>query len=208
MNKAKLTLSILVLMISVFITLVTIYFYGAWQHDRYWNGTIGRVNQIETEVYEKLLRTNIVELYGERDFDRLGDIFAPLNGKLLIRLLDDRGRLVFSNLFGDRRLGEQIRRSEFSLGSTKFIVEFVRYKPPDWNQVFFRWLVHPSEWSKIKYDRITMPFIFFFVIWLLFFVSIIWRYKAHLESDRLFSVLHEFETERNEEKLDDSSPKH
>ena len=207
MNKPTIILYILVFVISVFITLVTTYFYCAWQHNRYWDGTMERVNQIESEVYEKLLRANIVEQYGERDFGRFGDVFASLNGKLLIRLLDGSGKLVFSNLYGNRRLGKRIRNSEFNVGSTKFMVEFVRYKPPDWNQVFFQWLIHPSEWSRIKYDKITMPFIFFFVIWLLFFVSIIWRYKAHLETDRLFSVLREFETECDEEKLDQSSPK-
>jgi hypothetical protein len=178
MNKAKFTLYILVLMISVFLTLVTTYFFGEWQHDRYWDGTIGSVNQIETAVYEKLLRANIVEQYHGNDFSRFNDVFAPLNGKLLIRLLDERGKTLFSNLDGDRQLGELILKSEFSVGPKKFTVEFVRYRPPNWNNVFSRWLIHPSDWLKIEYDRITIPFFFFLGIFLLLSLSIIWRYRA------------------------------
>jgi hypothetical protein len=187
MNKAKFTLYILVLtMMSVSFALVTTYLYGSWQHDRYWDGTMGRVNQIETAVYEKLLRANIVEQYHGDDFSKFNDVFAPLNGKLLIRLLDERGKTLFSNLYGDRQLGELILKSEFSIGPKKFTVEFIRYNPPDWNHVFFRWILHPSDWKKIKYDRITMPFIFFSVIWLLFFVSASWWYRAkHLSRDVL-----------------------
>ena len=195
MNKAKFTLYILVLIISAFVTLVTTYFYGAWQHDRYWDGTIGRVNQIETAVYEKLLRANIVEQYHDNDFSRFNDVFAPLNGKLLIRLLDERGKTIFSNLYGDRQLGEIVLKSEFSVGPKKLTVEFVRYRPPNWNNVFSRWLIHPSDWLKIEYDRITMPFIFFFVIWFLFIFSIIWRYRAKYLSRDVMGALNSLNNE-------------
>lgn len=167
-----------------------------------------RVNQIETAVYEGLLKANIAEQYHDNKLNGFKTIFDPLNGKLFIRLTDDKGTIIFSNRYLGRQLGELLRKSELSVGPTTFTVEFIRYRPPDWNQEFFRWIAEPNEWFDIRYDRITMPFLFFFLIWLLFFVSIIWRYKAHLESDRLFSVLREFETEPDEEKLEHPSPKH
>ena len=168
-----------------------------------------RVNEIETSVYEKLLGLNIAEQSQKNDFNKLAEIFAPLNGKLLIRVQDENGDAIFTNKSGERRLGDLLLRTEYDLGTKKYLVEFVRYKPPNWNQVFLGWLSSPGEWFKFKitYDRITMPFLFFLVIWTLFFASAIWYYKARLESERLFSVLREFETESDEEELENFSPK-
>ena len=187
--------------------MVTTYFYCAWQHNRYWDGTMKRVNEIETSVYEKLLGPNIAEQSQKNDFNKLSEIFAPLNGKLLIRVQDENGEAIFTNKSGNRRLGHLLLRTEYNIGTKKYLVEFVRYKPPNWNQEFLDWLSRPGEWLKITYDRITMPFLFFFVIWTLFFASVIWYYKARLESERLFSVLREFETESDEEELENFSPK-
>jgi hypothetical protein len=184
MNKSKILLFFLLLILSILVSLVTTYFYCGWQHGRYWNGTIKKVNLIESAVYEKLLYQNIANQYPKADYSVFSEIFAPLNGKLLIRFRDNSDQIIFSNLSQDRSPIELLRKSDFLIGSDKFTVEFVRYAPPNWTDVYFSWLVSPSDWLKSVHDRITMPFFFFLAIWFLFFVASLWRYRArHLSRD-------------------------
>jgi len=202
MNKSKVILVIIVLGISAAMTFMTMYVFGKWQHNRYWNGTIARVNQIESSVYDKLLKININEIYLNKDFNILRDVFEPLNGKLLIRLINYDGKIIFENLNKERQLGTILRQSIVDIGPDKLEIQIISYRPPPWRSEYFGWLTHFQKWFSIKYDRITIPFIFFFFIWSLSFVAVIWRYKAHLENDRLFNVLSEFETNKDEKELE------
>ena len=193
MNKSKLSLTFMVLFISTLLTIITVYFFGWWAHGRYWDGTIVRVNQIEASVYNKLLKTNISEILLKKDFDVLNDIFEPLNGKLLIRIIDKNEKIIFQNLSGSRKLRTILEETHFNLGSDQFTFQIISYQAPFWAPEYLGWFTDYKQWFLLKYDRITIPFIFFFCIWSLVIIALIWRYKAHLENDRLFHVLREFE---------------
>lgn len=186
MNKSKIAFYILLLLLSVPSSLITTYFLGYWQHGRYWNGTIRSVNLFESAVYEKLLQQIIENQQPIADYVVFKDIFAPLDGKLLIRFIDHSGEVVFSNEVQDRSPVEVLRSSDFLTGADKVTVEFVRYSAPKWTKVYFAWLASPLEWINEKHDRIRMPFFFFLAIWFLVFVAALMRYRAkHLSRDVL-----------------------
>ncbi len=199
MSKAKGLLFITILMISVIMTIVTMYLYGSWQHKRYWNGTIVRINETESHVYIKLLSSDMKKILNDREYDKLQDIFKVLEGKLFIRLTDENGNVVFENSNKKYKLGEVLQRSQVKSGSEIFTIQIISYLPPSWNSVFLRWFSNYREWFSIKYDFITVPSISFFLIWFLLFTAMIWRYKAHLENDRLFNVLREFKANTNDD---------
>lgn len=199
MSKAKIILFITILLVSIIMTMVTMYLYGSWQHKRYWNGTIVRINEIESHVYIKLLSSDIKKILTDRDYDKLQDIFKVLEGKLLIRLADQNGNIVFETSNEKHKLGAVLQRVQVKSGSEIFTIQIISYLPPSWNSVFLKWLSSYSEWFSIKYDFITVPLISFFLIWFLLFTAMIWRYKAHLENDRLFHVLREFKVNTNDD---------
>jgi hypothetical protein len=199
MNRSKAILIFLVISVSAVMTILTMYFYGAWQHERYWNGTIAKINEIESSVYVKLLSTDLNKIYSGRDFDKLREIFRPLDGKLIIRINDSNGSTVFESSKARYELGPILQQTQFDSDLDMFTVQIISYRPPSWNSQYVKWFSHYAEWLTVKYDFITTPSIFFFLIWCLFITALIWRYKAHLESDRLFHVLHEFRADNNEE---------
>ena len=173
-------------------TLVTMYFYGRWQHERYWHGTIERVNEIESDVYNELLKTDIRQIYAQKDFYKLKKIFKPLEGKLLVRLIDQNGHVAFESAADKRPLGRILQQSHVKSGSEEYTIQIISNKPPSWNSVYRSWFVNVSDWFSVKYDRITTPTIFYFLIWFLFFAALIWRHKSRIDNDRLFHVLQEF----------------
>jgi len=183
-------------------TVITMYFFGNWQHYRYWNGTIVRVNEIESDVYNKLLTTDIKDIYAKQDFAKLTEIFKPLEGKLLIRLIDQKGNIVFENTTYKYQLGRILQQSHVKSGFEEYTIQIISYRPPSWDSVYGSWFSNVSEWFSIKYDRITTPTIFYFLIWSLFFTALIWRYKSRLDNERLFHVLREFRVNKNEKKLE------
>jgi len=178
------------------------YFFGNWQHYRYWNGTIVRVNKIEAEVYSKLLTVDINDIYAQKDFSKLKEIFKPLDGKLLIRLIDQKGNIAFESATYRHHLGRILQQSRVKSGVEEYTIQIISYSPPSWNSVYGSWFSNVSEWFTIKYDRITTPTIFYFLIWSLFFTALIWRYKSRIDNERLFHVLREFQVNKNEKKLE------
>jgi len=174
------------------------YIFGYWQHVRYWDGTIVRVNLIESSVYIKLLSTDVHDIYKKKNFQKMQEILKPLNGKLHIAFYDDKETLLFENEKPERPLGNILQESRVSVGSDTIFIKIARYLRPSWNTAYFKWLLTHDKWFSSELDRITIPAIFFFFIWSLFLSTLIWRRKANLENDRLFHVLKEFDNPQNE----------
>ena len=199
MDGTNTKLIFIVLTISALMTVVTMYIFGAWQHNRYWDGTMNRVNEIESSVYQNLLAADFNDIFSKRNFDELKGVFEPLDGKLLIRLIDQNGSIVFDNAKESRKLGRTIQESQIKFGSEKFTVQFIRYKPPSWSKEYGRWFLSITEWGKHKYDRITIPSIFIFCILLVGITAAIFYIKAREESRRYFSVYKELARDNENE---------
>ena len=166
---------------------LTTYLYGAlFQHARYWGpgGTIDRVQDIDVRLIRALLtRPGAGPLPDSQT--AVEPLFAALDGKLAFELR--RGdRIVYTNTIPERQLRAGATDIPLHDGATLTIR---RYKPPAWSAEFVQWLAHPFDWSSRKYDRITAPFVAFFLIYVVFLYALAWRHRARHLSDEVLAEL-------------------
>lgn len=179
MRRARASL-VLVLLVLVF-ALLTTYCFGRWfSHDRYWLGTIDKVQVTQAN----LIRSMVLKSDNAADWskDDLREVFAPVAGKIIVEV-KEADAIIFSNDNHRFLRGEIIE--EISLPNQKTIAVY-RYSPPGWNGVFKRWLASPSRWFEPSLDFVTFPFLFFILVYGVGMVAVGFAIKArHLENDVL-----------------------
>lgn len=180
-----------VLIAFVMATLVELA-YGKFQHDRYWHRTIFRVQQTQVEYL-----TQTLELINKNaskfnikieDFERL---LKPLDKKTPVRIYQN-DKQIYSNTIEDRVVVE-----EKTIQIQTFTINFGIYKGPNWilgeKARFYRWweslFTKPSRLFDDSYIIITIPYLFFFII---FYLSILlfafWSRASYLTKEVIPSL--------------------
>jgi len=194
----KLSLWAFILIIATFLSILTIYAYGAlFSHERYWYGTIRNVNLSEIKLISGLLNNEVDHAVLNSNSQLLHKIFSPVLGKIYIRIKHDK-REVFNNNKFNYLVENDLYIHNKNTAEGLIVYTFGVYKPPSWNYQFLKWIKDIGNWFTYRHDFITIPFLFFFGIWSLALIAIVWRYKARLESDRLFHILETFDEIRED----------
>jgi len=174
--------AVFALSISITLALLFVYAYGAvFQHDRYWSGTLAKVQKTEASIIANLLRGRDLGKALPDNVSELEQLFAPLDRKLIIEI-DIIGELFFSNQEESWKkdgLLEEVKTQDAT-------IKISSYVPPTWNSRFLRWLRNPTRWFEPSYDFITVPFILLFIIFLSFLYALGWRLRSlHLSENVL-----------------------
>lgn len=169
--------------VALVVAMGSTYLYGAaFQHDRYWNGTIKRVEDTQIALLQSILDDQVVlrRLF-EKERNRAA-LLGSLKGKLAVSFYAS-GKSIGSN----RVEAWQTRDNRnIRIERADMRVQIKTYEPPSWHHQFMRWLRSPSQWGHPGYDHITAPFVAFFVFSILVGVALLWRSRAaHLERDVL-----------------------
>lgn len=165
-------------------------------HERYWHGTIEKVNSTYIELLNNLL-PRIDTFKSEGKEGDLNEILDPLSGKIHIEASIDKKK-IYSNLPNPNwKVKERISKITLPDG-IEFIIS--NYEPPTWNYQYVNWIKNPSKWLTPSGDFITIPFIFFALIYLLFFYTFAWRMKATYLAEDVMDIIKAGNLTGNEEK--------
>lgn len=178
------------------LALISVYSYGKWfSHDRYWNGTIARVQYNQTRLLADLLMEVDLDTVFLSDPARLKRVFAALENHLIVEVTRS-GELVFSNDNQRYVRGEILRRLE--LVEPDWEITLSSYRPPLWHYTFVRWLKNPSRWLEPSFDYVTFPFVWFLVIHALALVALGFVASSRYLRRDVLAVLQRLESERNQ----------
>lgn len=187
MSQPKLSFFVVAVVLAGFFALICVFLYGAvFQHDRYWNGTIARVQKTEAAILKSILQAPGVLMTLPQNPEALRGIFKPLDGKLVVEI-KKKGDLYFSNVIERRNLGSKVEA--FTVGDVTISIH--SYTPPTWGSRFTRWIKQPVRWFEPSFDFITYPFFFFFLIFLTSIYAIGWRIRAKYLSEDVLAKLNE-----------------
>ncbi|UYM16347.1 hypothetical protein [Endozoicomonas euniceicola] len=184
MDKSRLIIGTMFISLSFVLALLATYLFGYFfNHDRYWNGTVHRVNVNQAAlVYSIASDTDIKKQLLPIDTEQLDQIFDPINGLLLVEVsLNDK--VLWSNASPRYTRGEVLRLLDLN---EEYRLSLSSYLPPKWNYLFIRWITQPARWFEMSFNPITMPFLWF---WSLFFLCFcmggLLMKSNYLESDAL-----------------------
>lgn len=169
------------LLLAILLAGITTYAYGLlYSHDRYWNGTIVRVQDGQAALIRSLLLATARDAQIDLAPEALGAMFAPMDGRLIIEVERNGGKL-FSNFNGRFERGAEIETVEIA-GGVKVVIS--RYRPPTWNRTFLRWVKAPFQWLSPSYDYVTVPFMWFSAMYFMGLMLLGFAVKAaYLEHD-------------------------
>ncbi|MDP3025752.1 MAG: hypothetical protein Q8O10_09495 [candidate division Zixibacteria bacterium] len=184
----KKTACALILLLAICFSIAIVYLYGAWTHNRYWNGTIAKVQDTEIGLIKGILRIDLNKIVSKQESEPLVEIFKPLEGKLIVEIFVD-SQLVFSNRVRDFRAKEEQSLIELARFNSRILFKIGKYEPPTWNSNFGKWILSFNKWFTPRFDYITMPFIFFLLIFIFGFLALIMWYKARHEQCLLQDIL-------------------
>jgi hypothetical protein len=183
---------------SILLGLLCELIYGQFQHYRYWDVTIYRVQvrQINTlEAMINFFNSNI----GHNSIvnvDELKVALKPVSDKTPISIYKN-DELIYSSAKAEFKIKDNSQK-EVLLKDLKITLGI--YESPKWisfpTGYFFKWLIHPSEWFSDKYIHITVPLLeFSFVIYLLLLVVAL-RSRAKFLSNEVLSSLEFLKVQR------------
>jgi hypothetical protein len=181
--KKRISAMALLLLTAALLALFTTYAYGKlFSHDRYWLGTIARVQQSQAALIRALLDEFSVDGHLPTDKGRLSKMFAPMDRKLVVDV-SRNGQEIYSNFNERFSRGQVIEVVQLPAGMR---VVLGGYSPPNWNDTFVRWLQNPGRWFEASFDYVTVPFLWFQAIYALAFVAVGFAVKSsYLERDVL-----------------------
>jgi hypothetical protein len=160
LNRARLVVLSGMALTALVLALATAYTYGRWfSHDRYWHGTVERVQARQTALIRSLLTGAGSKM--PQDTEALAALFSPVDGVLVVEVRGD-GELRYSNFVSRFVRGGELDVIELAGG---WRVDVMGYQPPSWNRMFVRWLRQPARWLEPSFDHITMPFLWFLVMY-------------------------------------------
>ncbi len=82
MNKNRLWLYVCVSIISIFSSLLFTFLYGSFQHQRYWDGTIMRVQDVEANLVKGFFSLEEIGSILDRNETKLEIVFEDLKEKI------------------------------------------------------------------------------------------------------------------------------
>jgi hypothetical protein len=169
------------LLIAVLLALLTTYTYGKlFSHDRYWLGTIARVQQTQAALIRTMLNEFLVDAKLPLEKDRLSRMFAPMDGKLIIDV-SHHSNPIYSSFNGRFSRGRVIEVIQLADGVE---VALGGYAPPGWDRNFLRWLQNPGRWFEPSFDHVTFPFLWFLAVFALAIFALGFAVKSsYLERD-------------------------
>lgn len=184
MYKSRLIIGTVFIVGSFLIALLVTYLFGYFfNHDRYWGGTLHRVNVHQAALVHSIAsNTAIKKQLLSVDPKQLDQMFHPINGLLLVEVsLDDK--VLWSNVSPRYTRGEVLK--SLDLGD-EHRLSLSSYLPPKWNYLFIRWITQPIRWFELSFNPITVPFLWFWSLLFLCFCTWGLLIKSrYLESDAL-----------------------
>lgn len=177
---------------SVLLGLVCELIYGQFQHYRYWNVTIYRVQVRQVNTLEsmiELLNSKVMNNQ-EINIDELKKAFQPISDKTPISIYKNN-KLLYSSMNPEFGIKEGSRK-ELTLQSLKITLGI--YNPPEWiafpKGYFFKWITtNPLKWFQDQYIHITVPLMGFTTIIYLFLLVMAFRSRAKFLSNEVLSSL-------------------
>lgn len=184
MHRSRLIIGTFFIIGSFLLALGATYLFGYFfNHDRYWQGTVHRVNVNQAALVHSIAsNTDVKNQLLPVDPVQLDQMFHPINGLLLVEVsLNDK--VLWSNASSRYIRGEVLRFLD--LGE-EHILSLSSYIPPTWNYLFFRWITQPVRWFEVSFNPITMPFLWFWsLLFLCFCTGGLLVKSSYLENDAL-----------------------
>jgi hypothetical protein len=178
MGKNRLFLYAILLALSVGVALPLVSIYGAWQHQRYWDGTIEKVELRQVALTKSMFDGITAARLSELTPSQLYEMLTPLHYHFAVQV-SVNGNVVHDSTGPDRTV-EAVAYS-LEIPQNK-VVSISTYVPPKWTSNLGKWLKRPTEWFAHRFDFITMPFLFFVLIIFCGLLAFVWHYRArHLE---------------------------
>lgn len=181
--------------VALILSLIAVYSYGNWfSHDRYWQGTIARVQYNQARLIKGLVEELGSDSTVWADTKRLEKIFTALDNRLIVEVFQG-DELVFSNDNQRYSRGRLLNSVSVAPGWELLLSD---YLPPKWHASFVRWLKNPSRWFEPSFDYVTFPFLWFLAIHGLGLVTLSLAVKIRYLQQDVLSVLNKLESQRSE----------
>lgn len=180
----------IIFVLSLLCALIGSYVYGkVFQHKRYWEGTIVRVQETNIKMIEGLLAFENADQFFLKNTKNLQALFGPLAGKISINV--SRGEsLIYSNHFDNYEVRET---KEIIFLDSNLSVKISTYIPPRWNKNYLSWISQPKKWFTPRFDYITFPFVGLVLIFMATFAALAWGYRSAHLSFEVLKVLRDIE---------------
>ena len=193
MNNRKLKFHIILLLASILIGLICELGYGKFQHERYWNVTIYRVQLTQIEYVDSFFKLfKDKEMFkstlNKKDFE---DAFKPLNKKTPVWVYKDNDTVpFFTNEVKEFKIRDQSIK-EIQLNNYKIVLG--TYQGPNWisppHGVFWDWIGSPLQWLEDRFIIITVPFLTFTLVFYLIILALALRTREKYLSDKVLISL-------------------
>lgn len=181
--------------VALMLSLVAVYSYGKWfSHDRYWHGTIERVQYNQARLVHGMLEGLVADGTVLSSQDALAKMFSTLDNRLVVEVVHD-GELIFSN--DNQRFIRGRLLEKFTLAQS-WQVTLSSYQPPQWQDTFGRWLKNPARWFQPSFDHITFPFLWFLAIHGLGLIGLGFVIKSRYLQRDVLAVLSRIESRRSD----------
>lgn len=179
--RKKILRLLAIVVVLLIIAMTTTYIYGmTFSHPRYWKGTIERVVATQASLIESLLTMKLSDSEASITPNKLDDAFAATNGKLIVDYLR-RNEIIWTNENLKFKRGNLIKAFDINPEESFRIYS---YAPPDWDFLFLRWIKNPDRWLEPSFDYVTLPFLWFFSLYIVSFFAIGYLIKSsYLEGD-------------------------
>ena len=201
MLRKKILLHLLVLTISLIGALLTTAIYGKFQHDRYWEGTIYKVQKNQIKLSISMLEFLIDKKSSNAEFleEDFKDAFYPMRYFMPVKVYKN-GELLFQYSESKR----PIKNHEYrKFASADFEILFGIYGAEPWftdpeaflgvgkKAKFWRWVASPADWLTKKYDYIQVPFVAFFLLIYSALFAFAYRFQANHFGKKVLTTLEE-----------------
>jgi len=158
---------------------------SSFVHDRYWGGTIARVQLKDAALVSGFLQAPAVAEAVAEDPQLLWAALEPIRNNMAIRI--SRGDTELFNSAQGKRVVDDLILEESLPGGIELQIR--RYESPPWSTHFFEWLTTPTEWFSPRFDSRTLPFFFFSAMTLSFSWILIWRHRAKHVEEQVIPLL-------------------
>ena len=201
MLRNKIILHLLVVTISLVGALVTTAVYGKFKHDRYYKGTIDKVQQHQIKLSISMLEFMIEKKSSDAEFfeEDFRKAFYPVRYFMPVKVFK-HGKLLFQYSSPYKSINNHEYKK---FKSADFEISFGIYGAPPWfidqeafwgvgkNATFWRWIGSPAYWFTNKNDYIHVPFIAFFLLIYSALFALAYRFQANYFGKKVLATLEE-----------------
>ena len=198
-TRQNILLHFLILLLSIFLSFITTYFYFDWfGHKRYF-GTISKVVKTETDIIKGVAKIEGIASLADRDIKSFEAVFEPLFCfvPILVTHKEQPDQIVFENIPNETErtnIGKCKRylfdfdnpdwkkSTVVSLGN--YEIKIGKYRIPEWSPTYWKWFRNHADWFKSWHDTYTVVFIVHAIFFYLLLWVFAWRYYSkHLAED-------------------------